>query len=41
MNVPWFACGVALAFAFYGQVRAWGASAFMASWAPSSRAFRS
>jgi hypothetical protein len=31
MNVPWFACGVALGFAFYGQVRAWGASAFMAA----------
>ncbi len=30
MNVPWFACGVALAFAFYGQVRAWGVSAFLA-----------
>jgi hypothetical protein len=30
MNVPWFACGVALGLAFYGQVRAWGASAFMA-----------
>jgi hypothetical protein len=30
MNVPWFACGVALGFAFYGQVRAWGASAFFA-----------
>jgi hypothetical protein len=28
MNVPWFACGVALALAFYGQARAWGASAF-------------
>jgi hypothetical protein len=31
MNVPWFACGVALALAFYGQIRAWGASAFLAS----------
>lgn len=30
MNVPWFACGVALGLAFHGQVRAWGASAFMA-----------
>jgi hypothetical protein len=31
MNVPWFACGVALALAFYGQIRAWGASAFLAA----------
>jgi hypothetical protein len=31
MNVPWFACGVALGFAFHGQVRAWGASAFFAA----------
>lgn len=31
MNVPWFACGVALGFAFHGQLRAWGASAFMAA----------
>jgi hypothetical protein len=31
MNLPWFACGAALALAFYGQVRAWGASAFLAA----------
>jgi hypothetical protein len=30
MNVPWFACAVALAFAFYGQLRAWGTSALLA-----------
>ncbi len=30
MNVPWFAAGVALGLAFYGQVRAWGASPFLA-----------
>jgi len=31
MNVPWFACGVALGLAFYGQARTWGASAFFAT----------
>jgi hypothetical protein len=31
MNVPWFACGVALALAFHGQLRNWGASAFLAA----------
>jgi hypothetical protein len=31
MNLPWFACGVALACAFYGQLRAWGSSAFLAT----------
>jgi len=31
MNVPWFACGLALALAFHGQLRAWGASAFLAA----------
>jgi hypothetical protein len=31
INLPWFACGVALAFAFFGQLRAWGTSAFIAA----------
>lgn len=31
MNVPWFACGVAMGFAFHGQARAWGVSAFLAA----------
>ncbi len=31
MNLPWPACGVALAFAFHGQVRTWGASTFFAA----------
>ena len=31
MNVPWFACGVALGFAFWGQVRAWGAPPTLAA----------
>jgi hypothetical protein len=31
MNLPWFACAVALALAFYGQARTWGASAFFAA----------
>jgi hypothetical protein len=31
MNLPWFACGVAFGLAFHGQVRTWGASAFIAA----------
>jgi hypothetical protein len=31
MNVPWFACGVALGFAFWGQVRTWGAPPLLAA----------
>lgn len=31
MNVPWFACGVALGFAFWAQVRAWGAPPTLAA----------
>lgn len=31
MNVPWFACGVALGFGFWGQVRAWGAPPLLAA----------
>lgn len=31
MNVPWFGCGAALAFAFYGQARSWGVSVLLAA----------